>query len=462
VRAASVLGISVLLAAVGCGSGHESRPDVLLITVDTLRADRLGVYGFDGGTSPRIDALAADGVVFERAVAASSRTSPSHASIMTSRYTREHSIGYENGGTRLEGAPALAEVFEEAGWDTAAFVGNPNLRRETGFERGFGVYDDEFPSRELNRAHYERIARDTTERAIRFLDGKPREPLFLWVHYQDPHGPYAPPQEFEGRTRRQPVADEAALPVLSRNDGVGGVPAYQALPGRTLPSEYTSLYADEVAYADHWIGELLDAFEKRSRGRPTVVLLTADHGESLGEGDRWFVHGFGTTPPLAHVPLILRAPGLTPGRREAVVNHVDVMPTLLELAGIDPPQNLSGLALGPWLRGEVPSPDRVVYCDIGSELAAYDGDAFLRLDRLEGAWGSGGIGRGSEPPVWVVYTWSDDGAWRPLPTPEGLGHPIRRRFSEIDAYARQAVPMTRAAIDPADAERLRALGYLED
>jgi arylsulfatase len=400
-------------------------------------------------------------VVFERAIAASSRTSPAHASIMTSRYTREHSIGYQNGSTRLEGARSLAHVFREAGYDTAAFVSNPNLRRRTGFENGFSVYDDDMPERERNRLQFERTARNTSKRAVAWLDDRAREPFFLWVHYQDPHGPYAAPPEYAGRTRVEAPEGEKPLPVLKRNDGAGGIPAYQVLEGVTRLSDYKARYADEIAYADEWIGRLLDRFDARRGERPGLVLLTADHGESFGAHGRYLVHGFSTTPPLAHVPLILRAPELEPGRRRRVVNHVDVMPTLLELAGLPAPDGMSGVALGPWLRNEAPPPDRVVYCDIGSELSAYRDDAFLRIDGLRGAW-PGDDGDSDGESQWLVYTWSKDGHFTPLPRGKGLEHPLHERFAQVNAYSRSAIPMLHSPLDPATEQRLRALGYLDD
>jgi arylsulfatase A-like enzyme len=151
-----------------CAPGPEPpRPDVLLITIDTLRADYVHAYGFAEQNTPAIDALADRGVLFENAIAAATLTAPAHASIMTSRYVHEHSIGSRNGDTRLEGLPTLAERFADAGYETAAFVSNVVLRRRIGLDRGFGVYDDELPSSEGNREFYfERLAEATATRAL--------------------------------------------------------------------------------------------------------------------------------------------------------------------------------------------------------------------------------------------------------------------------------------------------------
>jgi len=156
------------VVVLGCRpSAPLERPNILLITVDTLRADYVHEYGFASENTPNIDALAARGVVFENAIAAATLTAPAHASIMTSRYARQHSVGTLNGETRLEGLATLAEQFQRAGHDTAAFVSNVVLRRRAGLDRGFDVYDDELESGERNRrAVAERAAEDTVGRAV--------------------------------------------------------------------------------------------------------------------------------------------------------------------------------------------------------------------------------------------------------------------------------------------------------
>ena len=440
----------VLISSGGCSRRH----DVLLITIDTLRADRVHSYGYSLPTSPNLDALAAQGILFERAIAASGATTPSHASIMTSLYPRQNSVGYLNGSTLLEGDTTLAERFREAGYHTAAFVGNLVLHHRTRLDRGFDRYDDDFDRRELNRNVYERIAEHTTQRAIEWLRTAGRGPVFLWVHYQDPHGPYTPPEGFVGRFREEPAPEERPLAVLEEGAEVGGIPEYQALDGLFLPSQYRSRYADEIFYTDLWIGELLAAFYARP-GEP-VVLVTADHGESLGEHGRYFVHQSTSTPEIAHVPMILRAPGLAPERRSELVSHVDVMPTLLELAQIGVPSKARGVALGPVLRGAAPLPERFVYCDAGNELTAYRGQGFDRLLGTRGPWQIAGTpGAGDLPTSSIRYIWRDDGGWEP---PRGDLEPP----PPVLRYARSARPMTKApALDQETLFRLRALGYIE-
>jgi arylsulfatase len=428
-------------------------PDVLLVTVDTLRADQLGVYGSKLGASPSLDALAAGSVVFERAVAAASVTAPAHASIMTSRWVREHSIGWLNGATQLVDSPTLAQLFRDSGYETAGFVGNLMLQRRLGFHRGFDVFDDELPAPERNRPFtFERIAEQTAQRALAWLARPRQAPVFLWVHLQDPHGPYEPPAEYADRFAQPRAPSEAPLEVLENDYGLSGIPAYQALPGLLHPSDYIQRYSGEIAYADHWLGRLLEAFDALPRG-PGIVLFTADHGESMGESYRYFAHGHTTTPEVAHVPLLLRAPGLAPGRRPEVVSHVDVLPTLLELARLPLPQRASGIALGPYLRTGRPLPDRLVFCDVGRELSAYRRDAFVRVRGTGGAWQAPGQDAGEASLSWSMYAWDEDQRWSRLPLDPALKPAVRD-------YARHAEPMAEApSIEVRDLDRLRALGY---
>ena len=440
--------LTALAGPIGCSDAgpvaSPARPDVLLIVVDTLRADHLGSYGYALATSPSIDALAETGVLFERAISGASSTGPSHASLFSSRFTRGHTVGMANGSTRLEGVTTLAEVFRDHGYQTAAFVGNAMLNRRLGFDRGFSLYDDELPTREGARSLFERRADATTARAIDWLKQAGAAPVFLWVHYQDPHGPYTPPEGFAGRLPIAPRRGERALSVGP--PARGGLPAYQRLPGVSLPSAYESRYGEEILYADRHIGELIAAFDARSGGTDGVVLLTADHGEAMGEQGHYFAHGLATTPDQAHVPLILRAPGIQPERRRDVVHHVDVFPTLLELAGIQAPQGLAGIALSRYLRSGEPLPERLVYCDDGEELSAYRGDRFVRVDRQRGER------------RYAEYRWSEDGGWKRLPGAESPSwRPEIERYLSRETQARPAPPPS-----PELAEQLRALGYTLD
>lgn len=442
-RAGILLLASSVLAACSGATGPE-RPDVLLVTIDTLRADFVHSYGFAADTTPHIDALARRGALFETAVAASTATVPAHASIMSSRYVRQHSVGAENGSTRLEGVATLAEAFRDAGYETAAFVSNVVLKARTGLDRGFDHYDDDLPESEANRGMYfERIAPETVERVRAWLALPRQRPFFLWVHLQDPHGPYTPGEPWSQRLPEWPLRTDRELPVLGVNRGRGGIPHYQALPGVRRPGRYAGLYAGEVARVDHALGELL-ALVERAAGRRgaagRVVALTADHGESLDEDGFFFQHGHTATPEQSLVPLVIVAPGVPPRRIAGVASHVDLAPTLLELAGLPPLDGQRGVSLVPAMRDGAPLPERAVLSDIGFEVGAYD---------ARGYWAVRMVGDAMD---WQRYQREADD-WR-----KTAGPPLPL---EVRRYLADSVPTVPAlAMSERDLERLRALGYL--
>jgi len=443
---ALLLAVSALALACDGSKTARSRPNILLVTLDTMRADYLEPYGAPKGASPQINAIAARGVVFERMLAASSRTAPSHASLFTSLWVRDHSIGYHNGGTRLSNEPTLAGLLANAGYETAAFVSNVMLKRRIGLDANFDHYDDALPDREMNRPQFERTADKTTGRARAWLDLPHERPLFLWVHYNDPHGPYTPPPMYVEVLSGEP---DAQLPVLSVQRGIGGIPKYQVFGSEREPRQYRARYAAEVRYLDASIGRLVGAFEQSASDASAIVVITADHGESMGEEGVYFSHGFGTAPNLAHIPFLLLAEGLPASRHATPVHHVDVMPTLLEFAGLPIPPEAVGRALGPVLRGEAAlSPDRTLYVDVGEEVSVYRGETFVRArfgDDL------GAIEKGSRQ----AYHWTAPSSWEPV-APEP-------KLAELaEAYERDRAPLLYAdELDAEDAERLRALGYLE-
>jgi arylsulfatase A-like enzyme len=465
--------VAVAVAAGVCviavlATRHDSaaHPNVLLITVDTLRADHLHCYGFPLDTSPSIDAFTAGSVLFERAIAASGYTGPSHASMMTSQYPREHPVGYNNGHVKLTAAGrTLAAMFRQAGYATAAFVSSAVVARPSGLDGGFDTYDDELAQPEPNRPDtLERIAQQTTQRALAWLGARREQPFFMWVHYQDPHGPYIPPEPF---TNQFHLASDGQpeLPVLQGEIGFGGIPHYQVLDGLRRQAEYEGRYAGEIAYADHWIGQLLA--QARSASRPLVVLLTADHGESFGEDNYYFAHGHSTAPDLSHVPFILHLPGRAAERRTELVSHVDIMPTLLDAAGLPVPPDLEGISLVPFLRTGAQIPERTVYCDIGYELSAYRNTTFVRAQFVtEKSWalmlfyqfGQAGrqdaLPRPADLKAQQTFHWSGGRTWEASDSSPGLSSDLLAYLAKKPAPAGTAI-----SLSPGEAERLRALGY---
>jgi arylsulfatase len=334
----------VIVLAWGCrGEAPAPTPDVFLLTVDTLRADRLAAYGSRRSLTPRLDGLAAESLVFEHAYAPAPFTLPSVSSLHTGRHPLVTGVT-SNLGVIPEVVPTLAERLKQAGWRTGAVVSNFALRRVTGLERGFDHYDDRFNQLERNRNQPERIARDTREAALTLLDAMMQAgeegPVFLWVHFQDPHGPYTPPPGYrEGLLEAARALPEGRrqLPVSRTVSGQGGIPSYQVLGREREVGFYRAGYDAEVAYTDEEIGALIDGIRERGRLDDAIVLFATDHGEGLGEDDYWFAHGENLSESLVRVPLMIRAPGLAPGRSGDLASLLDVLPTLLSWLGLELP-----------------------------------------------------------------------------------------------------------------------------
>ena len=357
--------IALLLGGFAC-EVQQSEPvrAVIVISCDTLRADRLGMYGYGRDTSTHLDAFAAHGVRYERAYATAPHTNPALSSMLTSRLPDE--IGVAGGNRTLMPASieTLPEWLGEAGIPSAAIVSNWALRRpaahqgDVGIAQGFDAYDDEMGSRDgLRAGHFERLADATTDAAIRWLDARANSSgrFFLWVHYQDPHGPYTPPESDRGHYQSE--TQPGPLPRLgTTQEGFGQIPHYQILDGRREPDFYRDRYDEEIRFFDREVGRLLAEMEARGLFDDTLVIFTADHGESLGEHDYWFTHEANLYDEEVRVPLVVRAPErfeLAGG--EQLVSHLDVAPTVLDAFGL-PARPARGTSL---LRGALAG-DRIV------------------------------------------------------------------------------------------------------
>jgi arylsulfatase A-like enzyme len=304
-----------------------------------LRADRLGVYGHPKPTTPRLDAFARDAVRFSHAYAHSSETRFSLASLLTGFHPHETRVPH---GRTLPGeVETLAEILRAHGRATAAVVSNYVLRGDRGWRQGFDVYDDQMPQHEIPRNWPERIATDTTQRAVELLEDLHRSPFFLWVHYQDPHGPYTPPPPYadEFRDRARPPQLLRVNPGLS---GLGGIPSYQRLGDERDLNFYVSQYDGEVRYVDEEIGRLLAALRRLGAYDRTLIVFTADHGESLGEHDHYLAHMEYLYSELTRVPLLIRFGDERGGTRDDFVQHVDLLPTILAALELPVPAGLRG------------------------------------------------------------------------------------------------------------------------
>lgn len=302
--------------------------NVILISVDTLRPDRLGCYGYARGTSPNIDRLAREGITFEDAISSAPLTLPSHASILTGLYPISHGIR-DNGTFSLRpDFVTLAEVFKGAGYRTAAFIGAFVMDSRYGLDQGFDVYDDDLTGgRQLSAFGYsERTADAVTGTASAWLEGA-EEPFFAFLHYYDPHTPYEAPAEYRNR--------------------------------HTLRS-----YDAEIAFTDFEIGRFLACLERLGLTERTLIVFVSDHGEGLGQHGE-ATHGYLVYEPTLRVPFVMRFPeesGLAGAAERGSrigfpVRLIDLMPTVLDAAGLETEAAMDGRSLLPLVRGESLAPE---------------------------------------------------------------------------------------------------------
>ena len=421
-RRVEALGITLSLALALTACGGPPPLNIVLITLDTTRADHLGCYGHDGIKTPNIDRLAAEGILYERCYTPVPITLPSHLSILTGTYPAYHGV-HENAGFYV--APELVtlpEVLKERGYDTAAFVGAFPLDSQTGLDQGFDLYDDNYPSSLEEGKHPslqgffdERPAADVIGPALEWL-AKRDGPYFLWTHFFDPHQPQIPPSPFR--------------------------------------EQYASaLYDGEIAAVDEAIGRLLARLEERGDLDRTVIVLTADHGESLGE------HGEATHALLLHsatvrVPLVIRDPrDLTARRITTPVATVDIVPTLLDRLGLETPAAVQGDLL-PRSESDA-TPRRSILSETlyGALLHGWS-----PLERLTvGDWM---VIHGPNPQLFHLKDDPDELRNLAQDHPEELAAMQRRLIERKRELAASAIDASETSVSPEKRARLMALGYL--
>ncbi|MCZ6695482.1 MAG: sulfatase [Acidobacteria bacterium] len=342
-------------AAVASWPASSPRLNVLLLTVDTLRPDHLGCMGYHRKTSPHADGLARRGVLFRQAITAAARTVQSFPSILTGVYPPVHGLRYE-GQTHdiLIGRTTLTRVLRDNGYDAFAVTQGLNV----GLHRDFEIYDPDIYLDDQGKKIYlpTRNDRMATQKAVHWLRqraGNPG-PFFLWMRYNAPHWPYeAPPpfgEMFDPEFLGPHTFNKGQRPDPRRDDIIFGK---TRLPAREVEHSVAH-YDGEVAFSDDAIGDLLAALEKMGQRDRTLVVLTSDHGESLGEHDYFYEHGAYLYDPVVRVPLIFVAPGRLPAGHvvDAQVRTIDIMPTILDLVGIEVPPGLQGVSLVPLIRGD--------------------------------------------------------------------------------------------------------------
>jgi choline-sulfatase len=410
--------VAILLIAAACGrdtappkSPVAVRPSILLVTLDTTRADAIGPEAV-GVRTPAFNALAARGRRFRQAYASVPETLPSHSSMMTGLYPAGHGV-HENGRYLPADHAVAAERLKQAGYRTIAFVSAFSLAHRFGLARGFDLYDDEW-----GRDRAERTARDTTDAAIAELQKESAQPLFAWVHYYDPHTPYAPPAPFRDEYAKTP-------------------------------------YLGEVAAMDHELGRLIQAFEQRARG-PAAIVVVADHGEGLGDhGEPQ--HGHLLYQSTMHVPLVIVGPGVDPGTTDAPVSTRRVFHTLLDWAGVDAANSLRapsqdivlGEAMKPFLefgwQPQVMSVDGAHKAIRSGKLEVYDVVADPDERRDLGA--EAGLSTAARTALWDYPAPSPDAAR----SPENLSADARHKLASLGYVSAGAAPVVRKdAPRPAD------------
>jgi arylsulfatase A-like enzyme/Tfp pilus assembly protein PilF len=440
----------LLLASGGWGSAQQARlphksvsvptqtvhPNVILITVDTTRADRMGFLGSNRGLTPNLDALAKDGTAFTRAYSHVPLTTASHATILTGTYPQYNHVN-DFGVPLAAGLPYLPDILHHEGYKTAAFVGSlildPIAGTAPGFDRGFDLYDAGFRIKTAKDNRYDTIERragDVVAHALAWLKKRPAgaPPFFLWVHLYDPHDPYDPPEPYK--------------------------------------SKFTDPYDGEIAYADAMLGRLFAALRAAGLYQDSLIAMMADHGEAFGEhGER--THGIFLYDETIHVPLLIKLPGTAGTTRkhepksDARVGLVDVTPTILDIAGIPIPKEIQGQSLlGAMQPGVVNSAaqsekaaDRPIYSETDYPHRAFKWSS-LRALRT-------GKYLAIEAPKRELYDQASD--------PKALNNLASASpavadtlVAEVEQFRQQTSAELAAAakLDPAQAEKLRALGYV--
>jgi arylsulfatase len=337
---ALAVGLSLLLLT---AARQASERNVILITVDTLRADHLGVYGYARNTSPNLDRFAKEGILFRHAFSHAPETNPSFSSLMTSHYPHETKV-LHNGYILPPRAVTMAEILKANGYRTSAVVSNPTLRRGSGFEQGFDDYDDQTELQDRVRGRKERTAPRTTRAAIKWLEENSKKKFFLWVHYMDPHGPYTAPSPYDTMFVEHSTGGTRVLPINEGRNGKAGIPSYQQLGDHRDPAYYISQYDGEIRFFDHAFGELIQKIHKLGLLNNSLIVFSADHGEGMGEHDYYFAHREFVYNGLIHVPLIIRLPGQSSDVKEIryPVAHVDLLPTVLDTLSINSSQMFRG------------------------------------------------------------------------------------------------------------------------
>ncbi|MDH7513846.1 MAG: sulfatase-like hydrolase/transferase [Clostridiales bacterium] len=400
------------------GVMRRSDLNVLLITLDTTREDRLGCYGYEKGRTPNLDSLAARGVRFENAYAQVPLTTPSHCSILTGTLPLYHQVRNNGAYSLPDQLTTLAEIFGDKGFDTAAFVGSFTVDSRFGLDQGFAVYDDTFAEGQAFKAlNSERKAEKVYESFARWLEKRNNQPFFCWVHFFDPHLPYDPPPPYD--------TDFADNP-----------------------------YDGEIAYMDRYVGKTIEALRSRNVLGQTLLVLAGDHGEAFGEKTETG-HGVFLYDGTMRVPLIFYREGHLPSGLVVSprVRLIDIAPTILDMLAIPAPKEMQGTSLVPYIEGKKKK-DLTNYIETYFPLENYGWSPLVGV--VDGDW------KYIRAPREELYHLKAD----PGETKNRIDSDIqtaaekRRRLDEIIAHSTSEISSTRRTLTAEEQERLRSLGYV--
>lgn len=338
--------------------------NVLFITVDTLRADHLGCYGYLRDTSPNIDKLAKEGILFPQAIVQWPKTAPSFASMLTSTY------GYYNGVIRSTPQKIsihfvlLPEILKNANYNTVGIVTNGTLAAAYNFNQGIDTHIETW------REYGSKDAKYVTEYALSWLrENSPKEKFFMWLHYLDPHARYEPPEPYNEMYVGDKYYDGSQRTKLNSgiSEDIGGIPARAHLGNHGKIGYYIAQYDAEIRYMDENVGKVLDAVKSMGLSDNTIIIFTSDHGESLGDHNYYFAHGRFPYDDCVRVPLIMKIPGLKSEIRviDQPVELISITPTILDILHIPVNNEAQGRSLVPLMLGNSNSIPKYAFTESG-------------------------------------------------------------------------------------------------
>jgi len=419
--------------ALFCGLSLASRgwaksPNIVLVTIDTVRADHVGCYGDRQAHTPTLDVLAREGVLFRTVVTAVPLTLPSHCSILTGTYPTVHGVRDNLGYTLGDSPPTLASILKQKGYATAAFVGADVLDARRGLNRGFDVYSSPFRRKMgkdsplvFNLQELQRRAEDVIRDALGWMSARPadsQKPFFVWIHLYDPHTPYDPPPRFRAMVRDP--------------------------------------YDGEIAYADYAVGKFFDYLKQHGLYDPTLIVVASDHGESFGEHGE-YMHGFFIYDTTLLVPLIIKPPRgsrVVARRVDAPVRTIDIAPTVLQFLGMPPAPSMQGVGLLSLMMGKAAtSATSTAYSE--TYYPNEFGWSVLRAIRT-------GRFKYVDAPKPELYDLVDDPheLHSLYQTRRPVALDLKSQFDSLVARVTPKKPPRRATVSPADVELLASLGYV--